>query len=266
MDYEQKYKEALQKIRELIERGKENGWTIISYEKDFEEIYPELKESEDERIRKEILNVFKQLGKGTTICGRNYDYAKWIAWLEKQGEQKQNLANSAKTCKDDNDTDEEIVEAVKDTSILDMVEQKQGWSEEDEKLTNRIEGWLDTLCDYLKDSSPEYIEDVKDAVEQLKSLKERVQPQNNIVTDKELTQAKKEAYNEALDKIEYHSGEPTFDDGWNAAIWYLKKINGRPQNWWKPSDEQMIALRQVISGCSYDIEPLLELETKLKEF
>ena len=36
------------------------------------------------------------------------------------------------------------------------------------------------------------------------------------------------------------------------------------QNTWKPSDEQMIALRQVISGCSYDVEPLLELETKLK--
>jgi hypothetical protein len=34
---------------------------------------------------------------------------------------------------------------------------------------------------------------------------------------------------------------------------------------WKPSDEQMITLRQVISGCSYDIEPLVELETKLKE-
>ena len=45
---------------------------------------------------------------------------------------------------------------------------------------------------------------------------------------------------------------------------WLKSL--RPQNAWKPSDEQMIALRQVISGCSYDIEPLLELETKLKEF
>jgi len=45
---------------------------------------------------------------------------------------------------------------------------------------------------------------------------------------------------------------------------WLKSLKDRFT--WKPSEEQMIALRQVISGCSYDIEPLLELETKLKEF
>ena len=50
-------------------------------------LIPELKESEDEMIRKEILNVFKELDEGTTICGRNYDYTKWIAWLERQGKQ-----------------------------------------------------------------------------------------------------------------------------------------------------------------------------------
>lgn len=33
----------------------------------------------------------------------------------------------------------------------------------------------------------------------------------------------KPAYNDALDKIEYCSGEPTFYDSWNAAIWFLKK-------------------------------------------
>ena len=59
------------------------------------------------------------------------------------------------------------------TAVKKLYEQKSNWSEEDEKLTNRIEGWLDTLCDYLKDSSPECIEDVKDIVEQLKSLKDR---------------------------------------------------------------------------------------------
>lgn len=59
------------------------------------------------------------------------------------------------------------------------------------------------------------------------------------VTDKELAQARKEAYNEVLDKIEYHDDWPTFDDGWNAAILYLKKRNGRPQSHCKPNDDQM---------------------------
>ena len=45
------------------------------------------------------------------------------------------------------------------------------WSKEDEAVINKTESWLDTLCDYLKDSSPECIEDVKDIVKQLKSLR-----------------------------------------------------------------------------------------------
>ena len=51
-----------------------------------ETLIPELNESEDEKIRKEILNVIHQLDDNTTICGRNYDFQKWITWLEKQVE------------------------------------------------------------------------------------------------------------------------------------------------------------------------------------
>lgn len=79
MDYEKKYNEALERAKQFSEHPlQEDSANIVEY------IFPELAESEDERIRKEILNVFKQLGKDTTLCGRNYDYAKWIAWLEKQ--------------------------------------------------------------------------------------------------------------------------------------------------------------------------------------
>jgi hypothetical protein len=42
-------------------------------------------------------------------------------------------------------------------------------------------------------------------------------------SDDELSIAKKDAYNDALDKIEYISESPTFDDGWSAAINYIKK-------------------------------------------
>ena len=41
--------------------------------------------------------------------------------------------------------------------------------------------------------------------------------------EEEIRKAKKEAFNAALDKIEYHSGEPTFDDGWSAAMDYMRK-------------------------------------------
>ena len=50
-----------------------------------ERIFPELKESEDERIRKEIID-FLRLPHPQFVGKR--DHEKWISWLEKQGEQK----------------------------------------------------------------------------------------------------------------------------------------------------------------------------------
>lgn len=79
--YEKKYNEAIVRAKAMIKVAA-NQDEAIGFANT---VFPELAESKDERIRKEMLNVFKQLDEGTTICGRNYDYAKWIAWLEKQG-------------------------------------------------------------------------------------------------------------------------------------------------------------------------------------
>lgn len=69
MDYEKKYKEALERTKELQH---DNCW-ITS-------IFPELKESEDgenKRISKEITQFLKQ---------NNGWNREWLVWLEKQGE------------------------------------------------------------------------------------------------------------------------------------------------------------------------------------
>ena len=104
MDYEKKYKEALSWIK--------NVYPLFegAVKEDAEHFFPELKESEDEKIRKELIEHFKHYSGGDNV---SIKFPEWIAWLEKQGEQKSI-----------NDTDEDIVEAVKDTSILDMVEPK----------------------------------------------------------------------------------------------------------------------------------------------
>ena len=67
------YKEKLRLAKEALESG--------SYDKDtIEYIFPELKESEDEKwIPKEIANYLKEKGDFRSC---------WLAWLEKQGEQK----------------------------------------------------------------------------------------------------------------------------------------------------------------------------------
>lgn len=49
-----------------------------------EEIFPELKESEDEKIKKEIINYFKCQSREEP--SRKDIHNKWIAWLKKQGE------------------------------------------------------------------------------------------------------------------------------------------------------------------------------------
>ena len=127
-----------------------------------------------------------------------------------------------------------------------IAEMQKHWSEEDEVALGDALWCCKQAASITKNEND--MGNVWYAETWLKSLKDRMQPQNLIVTDEELAQAKKEAYNDALDKIEYHSGEPTFNDGWSAAIWYLKKRNAQPQNTWKPSDEQMEVLLSEVNG------------------
>ena len=86
MNYEQKYKDALEKIKELL---KDQEIALHAREK-LAKVFPELKESEDERIR-EAIHIYLDW-----LDGRNKEYQPkgeytikdMIAWLEKQGEQK----------------------------------------------------------------------------------------------------------------------------------------------------------------------------------
>ena len=101
-------------------------------------------------------------------------------------------------------------------SLKDRVQPKQEWSEEDEDMIRYIGNAI--TCK----ESAKYLEEK--GVDMIKAHRwlESFRSKNNI-TDEEFAQTKKNAYNNALDKIEYHSGEPTFDDGWSAAIDYIRK-------------------------------------------
>ena len=82
MNYEQKYKEALERAKNLHKDAIDMGENIRA--KQCEIIFPELKEDEDERIRKTLIEYFNVYPK---------DYygelkkSHILAWLEKQGEQ-----------------------------------------------------------------------------------------------------------------------------------------------------------------------------------
>ena len=90
------YDETLERAKECLKDG-----TITTIARDYIwEIFPELAESEDERIRKKVIEVLKlnikgaesqmQASRGVDRCFEIYACNKVIAWLEKQDEKKPN--------------------------------------------------------------------------------------------------------------------------------------------------------------------------------
>lgn len=86
-DYEKKYKEALEKANSALKDGGISSNTIAY----IQSVFPELKESEDERIRNALIRFHKSTIDVDGIKGEDV-----IAWLEKQGEQKPTLEDAAK--------------------------------------------------------------------------------------------------------------------------------------------------------------------------
>lgn len=82
MDYEKKYNEALEIARQIHNGNPSSGTAIVVCE----QIFPELRESENEKIRKEIIDFLETIPISELkrvprpIC-------KWFFWLEKQKEQ-----------------------------------------------------------------------------------------------------------------------------------------------------------------------------------
>jgi len=74
-------KEAIEIVRKNYPHA---GFSGSEFETALRELVPELKESEDERIRKEIIDWMK----GGTTYDWQENKEKWIAYLEKQKEQK----------------------------------------------------------------------------------------------------------------------------------------------------------------------------------
>lgn len=76
----QRYDEAIERAKGVIEQN-----PLMEYlKKGIEYIFPELKESEDERMARELIAHFRNNSVSETWSGLNVK--KVIAWLEKQGE------------------------------------------------------------------------------------------------------------------------------------------------------------------------------------
>lgn len=126
-----------------------------------ETIFPELKENEDERIRKECISIIDAWDKSCRLEGDYCDAASCIAWLEKQGEKKP--------------TDEEMKELLRteyEKGRADAIAETQvAWSEEDSVRLQRI---IDFLWHNRKGDTDEIYQQEQD-IDWLKSLKPHTQ-------------------------------------------------------------------------------------------
>ena len=133
MTQEQKakaYDEAIKKLRNFY-RDYDTVSCLIDVKEELANLFPELRESEDERIRKNIIAFIKE----------NYSSAKpWIAWLEKQSEE--NMIEALR------------LEYEKGKSDA-LQEQRKEWTSEDLLKRNEI---ADILQEYNRDDLIDWLE------------------------------------------------------------------------------------------------------------
>lgn len=193
MDYKEKYEQALERCKE------EFNFNNLAYSHEeikqkLKRVFPELEESEDVRIKYEIVAFIEQSihrGGGTPIPQEQEN--RWLAWLDKQGEIKpaskmqvseklyEHIRNTcacisdalgSKTLVDVNDYLEQADADAQ--SAFDMIEkqieQTPAWSDEDENLLNLS---LDNLTE-LKNRFGEKYGKVGDCIDWLKALRQRM--------------------------------------------------------------------------------------------
>ena len=160
MDYENLYKKALERARVWKEKSgmPKNKQGIL------DDIFPELKESEDERIRKSLIILLQHFCKGYRVPGLDFpvSYEDMLAWIKKQGEQKPII--EMKSAEESLGIDSETYNKIVDECIYgeqksqrmisaeakeamygkpsDKVEQKSSWTKEDDV---RLQACIDTL-------------------------------------------------------------------------------------------------------------------------
>ena len=140
-DYKKLYEEALERARD-IRSGNPQSDTANFVCK---EIFPELAESEDERIKNFLIDFIKVCGWSDKQFPPREDC---IAWLEKQGEQKP-VGYIHHIDKDGNYT-------------IEPIEKKPSWSEEDERMLGKC---IDAASGYYslndKEQMKEWLEQLK---------------------------------------------------------------------------------------------------------
>ena len=128
------------------------------------------------------------------------------------------------------------------TAVKKLYESKPSWSVEDTFKVQRI-------CEYLNEAKKYYadITEVRECIEWLKSLKDRVQPKQ------EWNKGDMDMLNAAISFVK-HSSFTTIGKGKNNTVAWLKSLKDRYT--WKPSKGQLECLGYAIDKAEKDYSPL----------
>ena len=235
-----RYDETLEQLKGLIEGIREDKRTIM--EEDIIDIFYELKESEDEKVRRAILNYLTKMWGNSQddVCGVNVEDA--IAWLEKQ----KSVGEIVSRCKASwyneggwHDALEKQGNKKKYTfksipRLLEMVEP-----------TERARAYCQKLIDTLAEEG--YATDAKIVEECLKQMNgEKVALAT--MDDQKINKSEDEMIRKAI--IEFFESE---DDNTTYSLVskkdilsWLEKQGDKYETIWKPTKEQINALTHFV--------------------
>lgn len=245
------------KVAENIHKCSSNPAEI----KRMEQIFPELKESEGEKIRKEIIDFID-----TKTIDSDERRNKWFSYLEKQGESIDKITQRARTEKQrviltetngeaNIDWDTRSIQDVKllleygldyikklenqgeqksfDYENANIPQKDSTWSEEDKH-------WMQKVIDFM--NHPDLIKATptlaKDTINWLKSLKEIVQPQSKQEWSEE-DESNFQGIIDVIKENKHHATDYEHMTYYKLLSWF-KSLKERYV--WKPSDEQIDAL------------------------
>ena len=225
--YEKKYKEAQGWIEKI--------YPTLQHEQQMEAeaFFPELKESENEKIRKTLIRVLNEnVGNGIEKYGAKLEDA--LAWLEKQGEQETDEWKEGNIIRHGGILALVIKgrRALKSNGELFTVQYPNEWVK---AVPNEIERFLNELEKQGEQKPAEWSEEDEVKINRIVACLENLNVADNDILLKDVD--------------------------------WLKSLKDRYT--WKPSDEQMEALESATENCAYSeyqdcLRELIEQLNKLK--
>ena len=232
------YDEAINKISDVVEAGTiEQGLA--------EWLFPELKESEGERIRKALIKYFTLSDDNADFQCCGVHYKDIVAWLEAQGEQIP--ANSAKTCKDEQKPVTEINPSEFDSRLNALLKEFESLSKNE--LVDSLRFYLNVVENdgTYKEQKP--IERSKEDEEMLESIAENCPEKVYLWAETILSH--KISVDEAVRILEEAADGIEIPDKYRNPNWLKDSIMPQPKQEWSEEDINMFgSVLSTLGVCS----------------